>query len=126
GGELASLLLGVPAGSMGRTASYAERDYYFALYLQDDWKLSRKLTVNLGLRWERESPISERYNRAVAQFVFDQSNPLEGQAKINYAANPIPELPVSQFSVRGGLTFAGVNGHSAGYWSGQGGGHFQP
>ena len=126
GGELASLLLGVPGGSMGRTASYAERDHYFALYLQDDWKLSRKLSVNLGLRWERESPMSERYNRAVAQLAFNQSNPLEAQAKINYAASQIPELSLSQFSVKGGLTFAGVNGHSVNYWNGQAGGHFQP
>lgn len=61
GREFASLLLGVPADLMGRTASFAERDYYFALYVQDDWKVSRKLNVNLGLRWRRETSISERY-----------------------------------------------------------------
>lgn len=110
GGELASLLLGIPAGSMGRTASYAERDKYYALYIQDDWKVSRKLTVNLGLRWDRETPITERYNRAVSQFAGTQSNPIEAAAIANYANSPIAEIPASQFRVRGGLQFAGVNG----------------
>ncbi|MDQ6699109.1 MAG: TonB-dependent receptor, partial [Acidobacteriota bacterium] len=125
GGELASLLLNVPAGSMGQTASYAERDYYWALYAQDDWKIGRKLTLNIGLRWEHETPMSERYNRAVAQFAFDQSNPIEAQARANYAMSQIPELPLSQFVVRGGLTFAGVNGKPREYWKGQAG-HFEP
>jgi hypothetical protein len=126
GGEYASFLLGIPAGQMGRTASYAERDYYFALYAQDDWKVTRKLTLNLGLRWERETPISERYNRAVAQFAFDQTNPIEAAARANYANSPIPEIPVDQFKVRGGLTFAGVNGNPSDYWRGQGAGHLNP
>jgi len=36
GGELTSFLLGIPGGQMARSASYAEQDKYFALYLQDD------------------------------------------------------------------------------------------
>ena len=88
GGEFASFLLGVPAGQMGRTASYAERDYYFALYLQDDWKVTRKLSVNIGLRMEHESPLSERYNRAVTDFAFGQSNPIEAAARCSRTPGP--------------------------------------
>lgn len=109
GGELASMLLGVPAGEMGRTASYAEQDKYWGFYIHDDYKITRKLTLNLGLRYELETPITERYERAVRGFAFGQSNPIEAQAQANYARNPITGLQVSQFRVLGGLTFADGN-----------------
>jgi Carboxypeptidase regulatory-like domain/TonB dependent receptor len=114
GQELAAMLLGIPAGTMEQSTSYATQDKYFGLYLHDDFKISSKLTLNLGLRYELESPFTERYDRLVAGFAFDQSNPLEAAARANYARNPIPELPVDQFRVRGGLTFVnqGGNGRS--------------
>jgi hypothetical protein len=43
-------------------------------------------------------------------FALGVSNPLETQAKANYALSPIPEIPASQFSVKGGLLFAGIDG----------------
>ncbi|MBI3684435.1 MAG: TonB-dependent receptor [Acidobacteria bacterium] len=119
GGELVSLLLGIPNGSMTRSGSYAEQDKYLGLYVQDDWKVTRKLTLNLGLRVEHESPITERFNRSVAGFAFDKPNPIEARAQANYARNPIPELPASQFRSLGGLTFSGVDGNPRQYWSGQ-------
>jgi Carboxypeptidase regulatory-like domain/TonB dependent receptor-like, beta-barrel len=105
GQELAMLLLGIPAGTMAYSASYASQDKYFALYLHDDFKLTSKLTLNVGLRYELESPFTERFDRLVAGFAFDQSNPLEAAARANYARNPIPELPADQFRVLGGLEF---------------------
>ncbi len=119
GGELAAFLLGVPEGEMDRTGTSAEQDKYFGLYLQDDIKVSHKLTLNLGLRYELESPVTERYNRSVAHFAFDQASPIEAQARANYAKSPIPELPLDQFRVPGGLTFVGVGGNPRTYWQGE-------
>ena len=118
GGELTSFLLGVPGGEMDRTASYAQQDKWFGVFFQDDWKFTPRLSINLGLRYEYETPVTERYNRSVAHFAFDQANPVAAQAQANYAKNPIPELPASQFKVMGGLTYAGTGGNPRGYWEG--------
>lgn len=120
GAEFIALLAGIPGGSLSTTASYAEQDVYNALYVQDDWKLNRKLTVTLGLRMEHESPITERFNRSVSQFDGVVANPIEAQAKANYARNPIPELPLANFNVKGGVLFAGDSGGQRNYWNDQG------
>src|SRR5262249_7996969 len=94
GQGLASFLYGLPtAGSFPITASYAQQIGIVALYLQDDWKLSRKLTLSLGLRYEMPSPLTERFDRSVRSFDFAAASPIEEQARANYAKNPIPELP---------------------------------
>lgn len=116
GGQAAAMVFGIPAGYMDTTDSYMEQDKYFALYFQDDWKLSSKLTVNLGLRYEYETPITERFNRSAIHFAGDTPNPLNDAARANYAKNPIPELPASQFRAYGGLTFANADGNPRTYW----------
>ena len=69
GSGLASLELGYPnsstTGTLYATAAYTVK--YGALFLQDDWKLTRKLTVNAGLRWDFEGPYTDRHN-AMANF----------------------------------------------------------
>ncbi len=107
GQELAAMLLGIPGGSMERRASSAMQEKYLGLYLQDDFKLSSRLTLNLGLRYELETPVTERYDRLVAGFAFSEANPIEVAARANYARNPIPELAPNLLRVPGGLTFVG-------------------
>jgi hypothetical protein len=109
GQELAAMLLGVPAGSMAYSASYAIQSTYFGLYFQDDFKVSNNFTLNVGLRYEKEGPITERYNRLTSGFAEGVSNPVEAQAKANYAKNPIPEIAPADFSAQGGLLFVGEN-----------------
>jgi hypothetical protein len=117
GGEAAAMLMGIPAGSMGISDSYVEQDKYFALYLADDWKINRKLTMNIGLRYEYESPVTERFDRGAVHYAFGTPNPLNDAARANYAKNPIPELPAAQFQAIGGLTFANVAPNGRTYWT---------
>ena len=64
GNSIASLLLGVGSGSMGiALKDVATQSHYYAAFVQDDWKVSRKLTLNLGLRWDLDIPRTERFNR---------------------------------------------------------------
>jgi outer membrane receptor protein involved in Fe transport len=117
GQGLASYLFGIPTGGrIDVNASYAEQSTYAALYAQDDWKLTPRLTLNLGLRYEYEGPPTERFNRSVLAFDFSTANPIEAQARANYAAAPIPEVPLERFRATGGLTFAGVGGNPRRLW----------
>jgi hypothetical protein len=116
GQGLAGLLLGLPGGSIPVKPSYAEETKNWVAFLQDDWKVTSKLTINLGLRYELEIPTTERYNRTVLSFDAVTPSPLQSAAQAAYALNPVPQVPVSQFKVLGGLTFAGVNGNSRGLW----------
>lgn len=105
GQDLAAMLLGIPAGSMERAANSALQNKYFAVFIQDDWKVNSRLTINLGLRYELETPITERYNRLVAGYDYTTPSPVDAQARANYALNPIAEIPAGAFRALGGLTW---------------------
>jgi len=64
GDAVASMLLGVgDNGSAGYYARTANGNHYYAEFLQDDIKWTRKLTMNVGIRFEQETGTTERYNR---------------------------------------------------------------
>jgi hypothetical protein len=70
GDGIAGWLLGYPGNSRITSANFVSSDKVsYAGYFQDDWKLSPKLTLNLGLRYELFSPIGESWGR---QSTFDQ------------------------------------------------------
>ncbi|MGH9674879.1 MAG: hypothetical protein ACRD44_17030, partial [Bryobacteraceae bacterium] len=60
----ASFLLGYPgSGSVANVAQPYFQWTYYAPWVQDDIKLTRRLTLNLGFRWDINMPVTERYNR---------------------------------------------------------------
>lgn len=96
GNAIAAMLLGYPSsGTYTNQIAYALEQKYIAFYGQDDWRVSDKLTINAGLRWDYESPFTERYNRLNAPFCITCVNPLQSS--------------VSGITLNGGLTFVGTS-----------------
>jgi Carboxypeptidase regulatory-like domain/TonB dependent receptor len=113
GNPIASLLLGYPSsGTYGNTIAYAMQQKYIAFYVQDDWRVTNKLTVNAGLRWDYESPFSERYNRLNAGFCATCVSPLQPS--------------VVGLTLNGGLTFVGTSASPSRYAAQQKYANFQP
>ena len=118
GSAIAALLLGYPStggcsdnfggNTTLQNVSPLTFDWgYYAPYIQDDWKVTPRLTVNVGLRYDYESPPVERYNRQNRGFALDQASPL---ASAVGGAAGAANCPSCQAGLRGGLLFAGVNG----------------
>ena len=92
-------MLGTPAsGDIGTAVDVASWNQYVAGYVQDDWKLSKRLTVNLGIRYDLELP---RYatNNELDWFDFN-------------AASPLNSSVTSLGTLHGGEQFAAVNGNT--------------
>lgn len=96
GNAYASFLIG--AGSSGTIpigSGVEMQDLYGAVYAQDNWRVTERLTLNLGVRYDGESPYVDRHN------------------ELNYF-DPAVSSPAANTSfptLTGGLQFAGVNGN---------------
>lgn len=101
GYSFASYLLGTAdSGSIADGAPLAMQLIYYGGYAQDDFKLTPKLTVNLGLRYEYQSSWTERHNRLT---------------DFNFQA--VPPLNAPGLNLHGALAFVGVNGNPRGQWN---------
>ncbi len=110
GSGIAAYLLGTMSPTTQSTIAspktQAATSPYYAIYGQDTFRVSDRLTVNVGLRWEVWQPATERFNRQNIGFAFDTPNPIQGAAQAAYAGHPIAALPAGNFAVPGGLLFA--------------------
>ena len=107
----AAFAMGLPStiqATQNDTGYYTTR--YHSAYIQDDFRISSKLRVGFGLRFEREGGTSERFNRGLAGgYNFAYAPPYAQAVQAAYAASPIPQLPASQFLVAGGVNYLGKN-----------------
>ncbi len=95
GNAIASALLGVAsAGTLNVASNPATQNWYNGFYFQDDWRLTEKLTVNLGLRYDLEWPFTERFNN-ISWFDPAAESPI---------ASSVPSL-----NLKGGIVFADGN-----------------
>jgi trimeric autotransporter adhesin len=104
GHELASVLLGLPfEGEVPfNRGEYEWYTKYYGGYIQDDWRINQKLTVNFGVRIEHEDGLREVENRQTVGFDYNAVSPLN-------ALVPKTGLLAGR-TLNGGLLFAGVNG----------------
>ena len=94
GNALASFLIGSAAsGAATHDSPVSTQSPYFGVFVQDDIKISKSLTLNFGLRYELEIPRSERYNRLS---VFNTE-----------VASPIASRVTGFPNLKGGLEFIG-------------------
>ncbi len=115
GQQFASFLLGIPTGGLiDRNTSRSNQTIYQGFFFHDDWKATRKLTLNLGVRWEIENATTERFNRNIIGFDPTVASPIEAAAKAAYALSPIPQVAPANFNVKGGLLFA--DDDNRGFW----------
>lgn len=108
GRELAAFLLGQPAsGSIDNPQTYDVSSKYHGFFVQDDWRVTSKLTLNLGLRYELETGFSEKEGRMIVDFDRTATSPIASQVLANFNASPPPGVPIGAFqNLTGGFIFA--------------------
>ncbi len=116
-GDFASFLMGLPTGGeFDNNAVNSFYNYYFAGFVQDNWRVNNDLTLNLGVRYDFNTPYYDKHGAVVNGFDSTAQSPVAAQAEANYAADPIPQIPAGQFKVNGGLTFP--SSHDGAYYHG--------
>ena len=96
GDDIADFLLGFPtSGSADANAEASFENKFIGLYVQDDFKVSSKLTLNFGLRWDVQTPPTERFNR------------------MNIGFGPDVSYQLGAAQAQGGLLFADANHRQA-------------
>jgi hypothetical protein len=108
GRDLAAFLLGIPTSStIEQGVPYDVYSNYHGFFVQDDWRVSPKLTLNLGLRYDLETGVREAEGRIVTGFDTTSASPLRAGALANFNASVPAGVPITAFqNLSGGLRFA--------------------
>lgn len=121
GHGFADFLLGTPSsGTIRQLNPISTQGLYTALYIHDDWRLSSKLTVNVGIRWDLQQGDREKWGR-IAWFDPSVASPiaqavgmptLMGAVRWVGGDNPLnqQETPKTDFAPRFGFAYTPVNG----------------
>ena len=97
GASLASMLLGFPsAGSVTTSQDLADQINYYGFFVQDDFRLNNRLTLNFGLRYEYETGLHSSNNGLIVGFNPNVPNPIQKE--------------VSGITTNGVIEYAGQNG----------------
>jgi len=99
GYEVSDMLIGVTSGTgAGADANYTPaktRNYEISLFAQDDWRVSPKLTLNLGLRWDIYTPYYEKDDRMFnLDPVFDANGNIVGGPAVIPGQGGVPRATV--------------------------------
>jgi hypothetical protein len=128
GGDLADLFLGMPTkGEYDLNAKGDYRSYYIGTFFQDDYKVSDHLTVNLGLRFDIDTPYHEKFGRTVNGFYPGSENSASAAAAAAFVASSTTyqgtTVKVASINTLGGLSFPSASGgapyltNKYGFWS---------
>jgi len=125
GSPFAAFLLGVPDQTALTTVTAPDTDgygYNMAFYVQDDWKVTSRFTLNYGLRWEYHPNYADHYNN-ISNFLPDYTSVINGQtvhgaivipdgseslvnASFRASIAPTPIITASQIGVNQSLRYA--------------------
>src|SRR5260370_25722549 len=115
-GPEASFLLGPPiSGGFFNAATANFHAIYLAFFVQNDWRITDHITVNLGVRYDHESPFEDKLTRVVNGFNTTAVSSVSTAASAAYAATPISQIPSGSFNTLGGLTFPNTPKNGAQY-----------
>jgi hypothetical protein len=108
GNQFASFLLGaVGTATFTRDlATWLPQWWSHAGYFQDDWKISSKLTLNLGIRWQYESPFGTKWGQQ-SQFSPTAIDPLSGlPGAVIHPAGLLAKRDLNNFQPRLGMAYS--------------------
>jgi hypothetical protein len=115
GQDMAQFLYGLPDQGFYDINTFGSwYSYFVSGFVQDDFRVKRNLTLNIGLRFDHDGPYHEKWGRTETGWDFGAANPIAPAAIAAYNQSPVTQIPVGSFQVPGGLQYQ-PGGHTAAY-----------